>query len=105
MTRTRLDGDLLVEDHGARWVLHGEIDAAVQARVERDLLDHLAALPASQRVVVDLTAVTFLDSSGLRLLYHAAAAGPVRPLLVGASESVRDLLDISGVADRFDHEA
>ncbi|MBD5785446.1 STAS domain-containing protein [Cellulosimicrobium terreum] len=91
-----------VEDDGALWVMRGEIDAAVQTRYEDELLRH--AETATRPVRVDLSAVTFMDSGGLRLLYHAATAGPGSPRLVDVPERVRDLLELSGVVGLFELE-
>ncbi len=92
-------GDVRVEDDGYLWVMQGEVDAAVQSRHE----DHLLQLSrlAERRIVIDLSDVTFMDSGGLRLLYHAADGSPQPPLLRGAPERIRDLLDLSGVMSLF----
>ncbi|WP_235915282.1 STAS domain-containing protein [Puerhibacterium puerhi] len=92
-------GDVQIEDGGALWVMSGEIDAAVQARVE-DVLSE-AAGAARGRLVIDVSRVTFMDSGGLRLLYHAASLTPEPPLLRGVPEHIRDLLELTGVSDLF----
>ncbi|WP_425955173.1 STAS domain-containing protein [Xylanimonas sp. McL0601] len=97
-----LHGDVRIEDGGALWVMTGEIDAAVQARVE-DTLEGGAASGA-ERVTVDLSGVTFMDSGGLRLLYRAASAVPQPPLLRGVPRHVRDLLELTGVDRLFELE-
>lgn len=51
--------------------LTGEIDMATVGAVDRTLTPALAGGPAE--VVIDLTKVGFLDSSGLRLLFRLAA--------------------------------
>jgi anti-sigma B factor antagonist len=50
--------------------LEGEIDLHVSPRVERSLTSMIAKRP--EHVVVDLSGVTFIDSSGLAALIHAA---------------------------------
>ncbi len=95
-------GDIRVEDDGYLWVMRGEVDAAVQAR-HGDRLVGLARA-ADRRIVIDLSDVTFMDSGGLRLLYHAADGSPQPPLLRGAPDRIRDLLEISGVVDLFTFE-
>jgi anti-sigma B factor antagonist len=95
-------GDVQVQDGGALWVMSGEIDAAVQARVEDVLSEAAAAVP--DRLVIDVSSVTFMDSGGLRLLYHAASLTPRPPLLRGAPEHIRDLLELTGVTDLFAYE-
>jgi anti-sigma B factor antagonist len=79
--------------------MEGEVDAAVQARHE-DTLVRLAQ-QATERISIDLTAVTFMDSGGLRLLYHAAEGSPEPPVLRCVPDRIQDLLDLSGVATLF----
>jgi anti-anti-sigma factor len=83
---------------GDEVVLHlcGELDLALK--------DQLRAAVAGARVsdrplVLDLTAVTFLDSSGLAVLLeaHRDPAGALR--LRGVSRAVRLTLEAAGVAD------
>lgn len=97
------DSGVRVQDDGALWVMSGEIDAAVQARHEDELVRY--ATSATRPIRIDLTDVTFMDSGGLRLLYHAATAGNPGPRLVGTPQRVRDLLELSGVADLFELES
>ena len=52
-------------------VLTGEIDLSNAARLEERIT---AAADEGVPLVVDLTAVTFLDSAGVRLLDHLVAA-------------------------------
>lgn len=92
-------GDVRAEDDGSFWVMEGEIDAAVQSRRE-DVLVQLAQ-QATERITIDLTRVTFMDSGGLRLLYHAAEGSPEPPILRGVPDRIQDLLDLSGVAALF----
>ncbi len=66
----------------------GEIDLANAAEVERAVIG--AAATGRVGLVVDLSAVTFLDSSGVRFLDHVVAQQPPdRPLIVVATESGR----------------
>lgn len=92
-------GDVRVEDDGYLWVMRGEIDAAVQSRHE----DHLkqVARAADRQIVIDLSDVTFMDSGGLRLLYHAVEGSPRPPLLRGVPERTHDLLELSGIVALF----
>ncbi len=93
------NGGVRVEEGGARWVMWGDIDAAVQVRSEGELLDSLAASPTP--VAIDLRDVTFMDSGGLRLLYHAAAGSERPPTLLHTPDRIRDLLEVSGVLPLF----
>src|SRR5690606_6662128 len=88
-------GDVLTAEDGTRWTMQGEIDAAVQARREDELVR--LAQSAEGRIHIDLGDVTFMDSGGLRLLYHAATAGSGVPVLERVPRRVRDLLELSGV--------
>ena len=49
--------------------LEGEIDLHVSLRVERSLASMIKKRP--EHIVVDLSGVTFIDSSGLAALIHA----------------------------------
>lgn len=96
-------GDVRVDATGTQWVMEGEIDAAVQARHEDAILAALSR--AERRLVIDLSEVTFMDSGGLRLLYHAAAGSPEPPVLRGVTDRILDLLELSGVSDLFTIES
>jgi len=73
------------------------------------LARHLDPLPGSSAdVVIDLSAVGFVDSSGLRVLVEAhqrAEAEQRRLVLSGSSRPVRRLLEISGLMDYLNVEA
>jgi anti-anti-sigma factor len=94
---TRLDQTI---DADGVLVLSGEIDSYTAP----DLAVRLASEPAVE--VVDLSAVTFIDSSGLRTLIEADRSrqddGGSRIMLRAPSASVQRLLEISGLAGHFD---
>jgi anti-sigma B factor antagonist len=96
-------GDVRVVGDGSHWVMEGEIDAAVQDRLEKRLADLVGR--ADRPITIDLSTVTFMDSGGLRLLYNAALGSSGPPRLLGASERIRDLLELSGVSGLFEHQA
>jgi anti-anti-sigma factor len=76
----------------------GELDLATAPELEA-VFDSIAAT-SSDRVVVDLTEVGFLDSSGIRALVRAKRRlDGVGALLVldGLSDAARQVLEISGV--------
>jgi anti-anti-sigma factor len=79
-------------------VVHGELDI-----VTSPLLDE--ALARARRtdapsIVVDLLAVSFIDSTGLHVLIkHAQAEGGPRVRVTKGSPQVRRLFELSGVAD------
>jgi anti-sigma B factor antagonist len=79
--------------------LAGECDLSVRDELTTALL---AAVGTSRMVVVDLGALSFLDSSGLHGLvtaYHAAQRDRGHLYVVNAGGVVADLLDLTGVAD------
>lgn len=78
-------------------VLRGELDVANAGRVKRALLS-----AESQRVVVDLSGLSFIDSSGLTALIHAhnAITGSGRRFeLRGARDAVKRVFEISGLTE------
>lgn len=77
--------------------LHGRVDAA-SVRMQRDQL-HVLLDKGIRFVVIDLAAVTFLDSAGMAMLVSLlkrtrAAEGDVR-LVEPADESVRHILRLT----------
>jgi anti-anti-sigma factor len=81
----------------------GEIDLATVGQLENELNANLESGP--KHVVVDLTGVTFMDSTGLRALLAAhqnLAIMGRRMTLVVAGGPVDRLLDISGVGPNLE---
>lgn len=83
------------------WV-QGEIDLATVPALFKELADSVQAEQC--RVIVDLTDVTFMDSTGLNALAVAwrsaeARAGEVR--LVGVSSTIRRVLQVTGLEQFF----
>jgi anti-sigma B factor antagonist len=78
----------------------GEIDLATIAEVERPVLELLDS--GFGHVVVDMRAVTFMDSSGIRLLIgahrQAVDRGASLSIVVGGSR-IRKTLELSGAID------
>src|SRR5690349_7528489 len=93
---TRLD---VSTDVDGVLVLAGEIDSYTAP----ELSEHLGAKPPVE--VIDVAGVTFIDSSGLRVLVEAhqsrAAVGS-RLVLRAPSAAVQRLLEISGLAGHLD---
>jgi anti-sigma B factor antagonist len=82
-------------------VVEGEIDTMTADALERALTTLLAE--SSEALVVDLTAVTFLASSGLAVLIRAAhQAGERRLRLVSTARAVRRPIEITGSDRLFD---
>jgi anti-sigma B factor antagonist len=82
--------------------LHGAIDLETAPELSEELED--LASRGAKLVVVDLTDVEFLDSSGLRALVHGARtveAGGGRLLVEGASGAVERVLELTDVLRRL----
>lgn len=77
----------------------GEIDL-LAAPVLRSCISSAAA-NADEAIVIDLHAVTFLDSSGLNELIRCAVEGARDVVLQRPSERVRRVLELTGVCSLF----
>ncbi len=80
----------------------GELDA-LTVRATRRALDEAMATGAP-RVVLDLRGLTFIDSTGIRLLVEAEAASRqdgMRFAIIDDSPLVRRLLDVTGLSGQF----
>ncbi|WP_229052611.1 STAS domain-containing protein [Aeromicrobium sp. Leaf350] len=82
--------------------LVGDIDLETSRRLRTDLLEGLPS--GNEDVVVDMTRVDFMDSSGLAALVGAwkvvRDAGSFR--VAGANSVVKRVLTITGMEDVFD---
>jgi len=79
-----------------RLVPHGELDIATAADLER-------AFDSVEMIVVDLTELGFMDSTGTKLLlqmYVSCEHGD-RLRIVNGSRTVARVLDLTGVRDRL----
>ncbi len=92
---------VIVESEPHSVALRGEIDAhsapALVARFE-------PLPPGDDDVVIDMAAVTFMDSSGLRVLIdlHERLNASSRRLVIDSpSQPVTRLLEVAGLADHF----
>jgi anti-sigma B factor antagonist len=84
-------------------VIHGELDLASVPELQGEL-DSLAALEPEE-VILDLRGVTFLDSSGVRLLLsarQAAAAQGYRLMLRNIPAQTMRILDMTGATRYFE---
>ena len=80
--------------------LSGEVDASLAPELERCVTE---ALAASRPVVVDATAVTFMDSTGLGFLARLASrSGERRITVLGAPEHVRHLVHRARLDEMID---
>lgn len=84
-----------------RVTVAGEVDVDTAPRLTTALL---AAVRTAQHVVVDLTAVTFMDSQGLAALVRARREAEARGgtvSLTGVTPRIRKLLRITGLDVAF----
>jgi anti-anti-sigma factor len=90
-----LYGDALVA------TLSGSIDRKTSPRLSDALLD---AIEPATHVVCDLSDVTYISSTGYRLLlhvYHLTSAKMGQVALVAPSPEIRDTLGATGLRDFF----
>ena len=92
---------VITEIDPCRVALQGEIDAHSAPNVA----ERFVSLPVGDDdIVIAMAEVTFMDSSGLRVLIdlqqRAGDAGR-RLVLDSPSQSVTKLLDVSGLSDHF----
>lgn len=91
---------LSVVRNGDGWTIAGEIDAHSAPSLAAALSD----LPAGTRVVADFTGVTFMDSSGLRVLLDAAmqATGAGKTFTISHPQAaIKRVVEISGLAEHL----
>lgn len=77
------------------------VDGQIDSHTAVGLDDALAEIAADRNVSVDLSAVSFIDSSGLRVLVRAEkrhSGGGGALTLLSPSEAVARLLEITGLA-------
>jgi anti-anti-sigma factor len=80
---------------------HGEIDAGSAPL----LAEQMATSTGEPRLILDMSNVTFMDSSGLRVLLALAergSSGGSALSIARPSRAVVRLLEISGLTDHFD---
>lgn len=83
-------------------VVSGEVDAATSDTLRAAIFDVIEG--GQPRVVVDMSEVSFIDSSGLRVLiggYKAADSGGGTLRVGSPSDAVVRLLEITGQLERF----
>jgi anti-anti-sigma factor len=79
-------------------MLRGELDLASAGALERAL--H-AAEAGPERLVVDLSGLTFIDSTGIHVLLQAQQRADGRLSLRRGPDEVHRVLELTGVADYF----
>lgn len=99
---TRFAVDTQPGEGGPLVRMSGELDIASVPQAERALEDAVASTSAG--VVVDLSELTFIDSSGLRLfilLAERARAGGWRLQLLPPPESARAVFRLTGAEENL----
>jgi len=90
------------EDDAVRTVVRGEVDMTTGERFEREVLAAEERRPAT--LIIDLTAVDFLDSTGLQIVLdadvRAREAGRRLVVVPGEGEAAR-VFALTEVADRL----
>jgi anti-anti-sigma factor len=104
----RFECDIQNTDAGADCVVivRGDIDLASAGDFESALRKALESSPAS--IVVDLTALSFIDSSGLRVLVSLSKEAESRGATLGLRNIPRHaqrVLDITGLTEWFEGQA
>jgi len=99
--RVELDGRISIDRLPSGWTVAGELDASTAPL----LSDAFAELPdTTAQVDIDLAGVTFIDSSGLRVLIalnDRVTSEGGRVVVSSASNTVRRLLEITGLESTF----
>jgi anti-sigma B factor antagonist len=92
-----------IHDQRAHVVLRGELDIATSPRLEEELESVEASLPGL--ILVDLRAVDFIDSTGLRTLLGAdarAREGGRRLAIVRGPKAVDRVFEVTKLDDRLE---
>jgi anti-sigma B factor antagonist len=91
--------DVVCRDGVHTVVLSGELDLACSAAIETSIESVFADEPSA--LLLDLSALTFMDSTGLKLLLqiqeHAEATGCALAVVPGPS-SVQRVFELTGLA-------
>ena len=104
----RFECDIENAVSGAKCVLvvRGDIDLASASDFETCLRTALDGSPSS--ITIDLAALTFIDSSGLRALVSVSKEAQSRGATIGLRNVPRHaqrVLDITGLSEWFDDQA
>ncbi|MFN2611984.1 MAG: STAS domain-containing protein [Solirubrobacterales bacterium] len=97
----RLKADVRSGERRADLVLRGELDLATVSLAEQAV----ARLgPEAETLVLDLRQLTFIDSSGLKMILGTAEnwnGGPRRLFVVRGPAQVERVLELTGAAERL----
>jgi len=81
--------------------LSGSLDGKTAPEVQKQVL---AGAEGQNRVILDMTAVSFVSSAGLRillLLYRQLKAKGGKIALIGTSEEIKDVMSNTGLINFF----
>lgn len=88
-----------------------EVSGDVDGAVETQFVEHVVggvSITQAERVVLDLSRVGFMDSSGLRMVLSCKRRADEREipltLAIASDSPVSRLFDVSGVAATFQYE-
>ena len=83
-------------------ILRGDLDLSAVKAFEQSLR---AAVDHGGPVTLDAAELAFMDSTGVRLLIHAAQRLEGRGCLIvhGANDAVRRVIDLTGIDDRIEN--
>ena len=95
-----------VSNQSGVWIVapQGDIDLTGSPQLKVELRRVGSTAPAPQRVVVDLSGVSYMDSSGLATLVEALQAsrkGQYKLVICGLQPRVRAIFDIAKLAMVF----
>lgn len=82
--------------------IQGSIDSNTAGELQSRILEELASC---NQVIMDLTAVDFLSSAGLRvllMLYRQLGGNGGKVLLVNVSEEICDIMSMTGFINFFE---
>lgn len=94
------DSELVINDDGCTLVVapRGEVDVFTAPQLVAALA---RATDAHEAIVCDLSAVEFVDSSGLRALILAQRADPARFAIARPSDTVKRLIELTATNGLF----
>jgi anti-sigma B factor antagonist len=88
-------GDISVVD------ISGSIDSKTAPDLQQNILD---IVPDTNKIILDLTKVSFVSSAGLRV-YRQLKAKDGKVVLVGLSDEIKDVMFMTGFITFFAIEA
>jgi anti-sigma B factor antagonist len=97
--------DVQPDSRGARVALAGELDMTAAAELDRQLSELTDGL--SHRLLIDLSELRFMDSTGLASLLRAQRLADARGdelVLRAGSAQVQKLFELTGTLERFTFE-